>query len=175
MKRLILMTSICVLLILTVPAAADTVRENPSLYSFADVVHKLPKMWLANPIEVREMMREYPDYECWRRYDIIGCNSVNNRFSAEMFVNFQFSSEDDYGSLSRVVFTTMVNGPEDVQKVIEAFWFDGLEPANISGAKYPDDQVTLYFSTEDTMMTYNISFGSEGVWLVTVEMGMIVG
>ena len=59
--------------------------------------------------------------------------------------------------------------------MIETLWIDGLEPANISGAKYPDDQVTLYFSTEDTMMKYNISFGTEGVWLVTVDLGLIRG
>ena len=157
------------------PVTAENLRENPSLYSFGEIIQKLPKMWLANPIEVMEMMKDYPDYECWRSYDIVGCRSVNNRYSAEMFVNFQFSSEDDYAEFSHAVLSTMVNGTEGVQKVIETLWIDGLEPANISGAKYPDNQVTLYFSTEDTMMKYNISFGTEGVWLVTVDMGLIRG
>ena len=121
------------------------------------------------------MMKDYPDYECWRSYDIVGCRSVNNRYSSEMFVNFQFSSDDDYAEFSQAVFSAMVNGTEGVQKVIEALWIDGLEPANILGAEYPENQVTLYFSTEDTMMNYIINFGLEGVWLVTLDMGLIRG
>lgn len=174
-RRGLLIVIISILLVFPLSAMAEEYRENPSLYSFGEIMQKLPKMWLANPIEMMEMMKDYPDYECWRSYDIIGCRSVNNRYSAEMFVNFQFSSEDDYAEFSHAVLSTMVNGTEGVQKVIETLWIDGLEPANISGAKYPDDQVTLYFSTEDTMMKYNISFGTEGVWLVTVDMGLIRG
>lgn len=176
MKRWIfLIMIISILLVFPLAALAEEYRENPSLYSFGEITQKLPKMWLANPIEVMEMMKEYPDYECWRSYDIIGCRSVNNRYSAELFGNFQFSSDDDYAEFSHAVFSVVVNGTEGVQKVIETLWIDGLEPANISGAKYPDDQVTLYFSTEDTMMTYNIKFGKNGVWLVTVDMGLIRG
>lgn len=174
-KTIPLMLFILLLMGIFSNTSAENDRENPSLYSFGEITKKLPKMWLANPIEVMEMMKEYPDYECWRSYDIVGCRSVNNRYSAEMFVNFQFSSDDDYAEFTHAVFSTMVNGTEGVQKVIESLWIDDLEPANISGAKYPENQVTLYFSTEDTMLNYNISFGSDGVWLVTVDMGLIRG
>ncbi|MBR6090017.1 MAG: hypothetical protein IKP86_08800, partial [Anaerolineaceae bacterium] len=61
-------------------AGAENVRENPSLYSFAEVVKTLPGMWTANPLEVMEMMEDYPDFECWRRYDMVGCSSVNNKY-----------------------------------------------------------------------------------------------
>ena len=156
-------------------AGAENVRENPSLYSFAEVVKTLPGMWTANPLEVMEMMEDYPDFECWRRYDMVGCSSVNNKYSAEIFVNFSFSSEEDDAEFVHTFFSMMVNGTEDIQKVVEAFWLDDLKAARISGASYPDGQVTLYFSNENTLMKYSIDFGTDGVWLVTVDMGLIRG
>ena len=150
-------------------------RENPSLYSFGEIVKNLPQKWLAVPDDVMKMMEDYPDFECWRSYDIVGCQSVNNKYSAEIHVNYQFTSEEDDAELVRTVFTMPVNNTQDVQNVIENFWIDGMKAANISGAQYPTNQVTLYFSSENTLMTYNIDWGSNGVWLVLVDMGLIRG
>ena len=132
MKKIIpLMMFILLLMSIFSDISAENNRENPSLYSFGEIIKKLPKMWLANPIEVMEMMKDYPDYECWRSYDIVGCRSVNNRYSSEMFVNFQFSSDDDYAEFTQAVFSAMVNGTEGVQTVIEAwsrqtFWVQNI-------------------------------------------------
>ena len=43
--------------LISLPVSAENLRENPSLYSFSEIVQKLPKMWMANPIEVMEMMK----------------------------------------------------------------------------------------------------------------------
>lgn len=163
-------------LVTALPALADSVRENPSVYSFAEVVQKIQQLWDTGPVETMDMMKKYPDFECWRSYDIIGCTSVNNKYSAEIHVNFQFSTEDDDGHLEQVNYSMIVDSSEDIQKLIEAFWIPGMSVANIWGAKYPEDRITLYFSTEDTMMKLSIPMTENGeFWLVNVEMGVIRG
>jgi hypothetical protein len=157
------------------PVSADQLRENPSLYSFAEIVQKLPKMWMANPIEVTEMMKKYPDFSCWRGTDTIACQSVNNRNCAEIYISLEFSSEDDYAEFQHVSFSTTINNTEEIQKIIETFWIDDLEPAKISGAEYPEGQVTIYFSNENTMVTYAIPFTETGVWLLRADFGFIRG
>ena len=174
-NKFYILITLIILLTTALVSSAETVRENPSLYTFSEIVQKLPKLWIANPIEVLELMEQYPDYTCWRSYDVIGCQSVNNKYSAEIFVNFQFSSEDDYAEFIHTVFTMQVNGSENVQKVIEEFWLDGMAPANIMGADFPEDKTTLYFCTDETMMKYTIHWGTEGIWLLTVDMGLIRG
>ena len=64
MKKVTLMVLIlCIVMFIFLPVEADEQRENPSLYSFAEIVQKLPKMWMANPLEVMEMMKQYPDFK----------------------------------------------------------------------------------------------------------------
>lgn len=168
-----------IIIVIIIPNIAGNVcafdRENPSLYSFAEVVQKIPDLWLKHPAEIMELMNQYPDFECWRQYDIVGCRSVNNKYSAEITVNYHFSSEDDSAELTHAVFMMPVNNTEEVQRVLENFWINGQKAANISGTNAPNDQVTLYFSTENTLITYNIEWGTNGVWLIYVEFGLIRG
>ena len=97
------------ILLAFLPAQADRVRENPSLYTFGEIVQKLPKMWSANPIEVMEMMKTYPDFSCWRGGDTISCHSNNNRNCAEIYVSLEFTSFDAYAEFDHVTFTMMIN------------------------------------------------------------------
>ena len=176
-KRQVLLFFIIGLFVsLVMPAAAETLRDNPSLFSFAEIVQKLPKLWDANPIEVTEMMRKYQDFECFRSYDIIACTSVNNRYSAEIHANYQFSSEDDYAEFTHATFTMMIDSSEDVQNVIESFWLPEMSILNIWGAEFPDNQITLYFGSEETMEKYSVFLDPEGKpWLLTVDLGHIRG
>ena len=177
MKRIfIFVLFLAVMLSVILPVSAESVRENPSVYSFAEIVQKLPKIWLSSPAEMMDMMKEYPDFTCWRSYDIIGCTSVNNKYSAEIHVNYQFTTDDDNGEFDQAYFSMLIDSSEDVQKLIEAFWLPGMSVANIWGAKYPEDQITLFFSAGDTMMKYSIPMSGNGeFWLVNVELGMIRG
>lgn len=177
MKRIIIIVLFILMMLPTVfSVSAESLRENPSVYSFAEVVQKLPDIWLSNPVEMMEMMKDYPDLECRRSYDMIGCTSVNNKYSADIHVNLQFSSEADDGQFEGAYFSMLVDSSEDIQKLIEAFWLPDMSVANIWGAKYPEDQITLYFSTENTLMTYSIPMSDSGeFWLVNVELGIIRG
>ena len=159
------------------PAAADDpLMDHPSLYSFAEIVQKLPGIMTSTPAELMKVTSQYPDHICWWTYDIVGCQSVNNRYSAEISVNYKFSSEADDAELEKITFMMSVDSQADVQKVMELFWIPGMKPANITGAKYPDGEVTMYFSTDEILQTYMISFNTEGKpWLIMVEIGMIRG
>lgn len=163
------------ILLFPLPAFSEPMRDNPSLYSFSEIVQRLPQMWTANPFEVMEMMDEYPDFKCVREFDTVSCSSVNNRTCAEILLNLDFTSEDDYAEFDHVTFSIMLNNTEEIQKIVEAFWLDDLEPANISGAAYPAGQVTLYFSNENTLLTYGIPFNETGVWLLRADFGLIRG
>lgn len=174
-KKSLILLFFSVLMLLWVPASADSYRENPSLYSTAEIVQKLPKLWMANPIEVMELMKNYPDFACWRGGGTIGCKSNNNKNCAEIFLSLDFSSDDDYAEFDHLSFNMQVNNTEEIQKVIELFWLDGLEASNIYGAKYPSDQVTFIFSAEDTLMTYGIPFSETGVWILRVDIGFVRG
>ena len=156
-------------------SASDYVRDNPSFYSAAEIIQKLPQMWIANPIEVMEMMDRYPDFTCWRGSDLIGCQSNNNRNCAEIYLSLGFSSDDDYAEFQHVIFSMQINSPEDIQKIIESFWLDDMKPANIWGAEYPAGQVTTYYSSGDTMMKFSIPFSDSDVWWVSVDIGLIRG
>lgn len=177
MKYNVLLTAVlCLFLVLCIPVSADTVMENPSIYSFAEVVQRLPELWTSNPDTVMELMEDYPDYICWRRYDIIGCQSANNRYSAEIHVNFLFSSQEDSAELIRTNFTMLIDSQDDVQKLMSMFWLPDMKAARISGASFPDDEVTLYFSTDETMMSWATSFTKEGKpWSVMVDMMLVRG
>ena len=64
MKRyLILLTAVCLLCIFSI-AGADATLPNPSVYSAGDIIGKLPSFWIANYIEIQELMKEYPDFQC---------------------------------------------------------------------------------------------------------------
>ena len=175
-KSIVFVLVIAAFVLNVLPSSADGyVRENPSFYSVAEIVQKLPQMWLANPIEVTEMMERYPDFTCWRGSDTIGCQSNNNRNCAEIYMSLGFSSDDDYAEFQQVIFSMQINSTEDIQKVIESFWLDDMKPAKIWGAEYPAGQVTMYYSAGDTMMKYSIPFSDSGVWLVSVDIGLIRG
>ena len=177
MKRILLLTvTVCLFLMSACAASADPLRENPSVYSFAEIVQKIPKMWDASFDEVTEVMKQYPDFVCRRSYDIISCTSVNNKYAAEINVNLQFTSEKDDAQFVRTVFTYMIDSTEDVQKLLELFWLPEMKAANILGTHDPDDRITLYFKTDSTMETYSIYFNEEGLaWLVIVNLGIIRG
>ncbi|MBQ6509670.1 MAG: hypothetical protein IJI07_09390 [Flexilinea sp.] len=176
MKRFILLAVTACFFLLTAIAYADPLRENPSVYSFAEIVQKLPKMWTSSFDEVTEMMKQYPDLVCRRSYDIISCTSVNNKYSAEINVNLQFTSEKDDAEFVQTVFTYMIDSTEEVQKILELFWLPEMKAANISGTHDPADRITLYFSTDNTMETYSIYFNEKDtVWLVIVSFGIIRG
>ena len=177
MKRFILLAAVvCALLMTAIAASADPLRENPSVYSFAEIVQKLPKMWNASFDEVTEMMKQYPDFVCRRSYDIISCSSVNNKYAAEINVNLQFTSEKDDAEFVRTVFTYKISSTEDVQKILELFWLPEMKAANILGTHDPEDRITLYFNTEKTMETYTIYFDEKDTaWLVIVNFGIIQG
>ena len=177
MKRIVLSAAIAVFfLLIALPVSADALRENPSVYSFAEIVQQIPDMWNASPDVVMNMMKQYPDFVCRKSYDIIGCNSVNNKYSAEINVNMQFTSEKEDAEFVRSVFTYMIDSTEDVQQLLELFWLPEMKAANISGTHDPADQITLYFNTEKTMETYSIYFNEDSnVWLVIVSLGEIMG
>ena len=174
-KSIVIMMIAALFLTVFSSSAGENVRENPSFYSVAEIVQTLPQMWIANPIEVMEMMDRYPDFTCWRGSDTIGCQSNNNRNCAEIYLSLGFSSDDDYAEFQHVIFSMQINSPEDVQKIIESFWLDGMKPAKIWGAEYPAGQVTMYYSAEDTMMKYSITFSDSGVWWLSVDIGLIRG
>ena len=174
--KMLFLLILSLVLLVSIPASAENVRENPSVYSFAEIVQKLPDLWTTGPLEIMDLMKDYPDFECWRSYDLIGCVSVNNKRSAEIHVNYQFSSDADDAEFIGAVFTKQINSSEDVQKIIESFWLPGMSIANIWGADYPDDQVTLYFSTENTLMNVSVPWPAEGgLWLVIVDLGVVRG
>ena len=107
------------------------------LYSFADIVQKLPKLWMSDPLEVMDMMKDYPDFICYRSHDIIGCTSVNNKYSSEIHVNYQFTTDKDDSEFVRATFSMAINSSEEIQKIIEAFWIDGMSAAKISAVRRP--------------------------------------
>ena len=181
MMRKKLLNAIPVLLLLffifSYPASADEpLMDNPSLYTFAEIIQKAPEIMAATPAELMKVTSQYPDHICWWVYDIVGCQSVNNRYSAEISVNYKFSSEADDAELEKITYMMSVDSQADVQKVMELFWLPGMKPANITGAKFPDGEVTMYFSTNEILETYMISFNTEGKpWLIMVEVGLIRG
>ncbi len=167
---------ICFVLMTAGMVSGETVNENPSFFSFTEVVQKLPELWTAAPAEVMGIMDNYPDFKCWKRYDIIGCQSVNNKYSAEINVNFKFSSEEEDAEFVQMFFTMMINTPEDVQKVIEGFWLPDMKAANMRGGNYQKDEVMIRFKSENTLMTVSFPWSAEGeVWMITVDMGLIRG
>ncbi len=175
-KKELLILVLCIMVCAVGPVSGEPVRENPSFYSFAEIVQKLPELWGAVPADVMAVMEEHPDFSCWRSYDIIGCQSVNNMYSAEIHVNFQFMSEDDDAELTRTIFTMLINTAEDVQKVIENFWLPDMKAANISGGPYREDEILLYFSSENTMMTFSFPWNYTGdVEMIMADMGLIRG
>ena len=177
MKRIVLVALMTVIsLMIVLSASAEPLRENPSVYSFAEIVQQIPEMWNAGPDEVSEMMKQYPDFVCRKSYDIIGCTSVNNKYAAEINVNLQFTSEKEDAEFVRTVFTYKIDSSEDVQNILELFWLPEMKAANILGTHDPAGQVTLYFNTEKTMETYSVYFDEDdNVWLVIVNFGEIMG
>ena len=176
MKRyMILILTLCALLS-AASVSADPVRENPSIYSYAEIVQKLPGMWNANPFEVLEMMKQYPDYTCERYTNFIECASVNNRYSAEIYLEFQFSSEDDYAEFGTAEFYVPVSDAVDVQKYIELFWLPDMKAAKVWGAYCPAYQMKFWFSTEDTLASFNVLMDeAELPYQLVVNMCRIVG
>ncbi len=175
-KQTIFILFLCVFVLSAGSAFGETVKENPSFYSFAEVAQKLPALWTSKPADVMAVMEAYPDFTCRKHYDILSCQSVNNKYSAEIHLNFQFMSEDDDAELSRTVFTMLINTAEDVQKVIENLWLPGMKAANLMGGASRKDVITLYFSTADTLMTVSFPWNYTGsVWMITVDMGLIRG
>ena len=177
MKRIVLIAVMTVIsLMIVFSASAEPLRDNPSVYSFAEIVQQLPELWNSRPDEISEIMRQYPDFVCRKSYDIIGCTSVNNKYAGEINVNLQFTSEKEDAEFVRTVFTYMIDSSEDVQRILELFWLPEMKAANILGTNDPADQITLYFNTEKTMETYSIYFNEErNVWLVIVSFGEIMG
>ena len=174
------LTVLVILVLFVLPASADQGKENPSVYSFADIVQKLPKLWMSDPLEVMDLMKDYPDFICYRSHDIIGCTSVNNKYSSEIHVNYQFTTDKDDSEFVRATFSMAINSSEEIQKIIEAFWIDGMSAANISGAYYPADQIILYFKTYElvnqTMMTVTVPMAEDGgLWLIMADFGIVRG
>jgi len=174
-KRIIFLFIVVMTLTVISPIFAENVKENPSVYSFAEIVKNLPQMWMANPAEVKRMMTFYPEFSCNRNADVISCQSLNNRNCADINVELKFTSEDDYAEFEHVTFTMEINNTEDVQKTIENFWFEGLKPAKISGASYPQGQVTIYFSMDNTLVCYAIPIDKTGVRFLQVDFGFVRG
>ena len=176
MNKKSLLILFILLVTVVVPVYAQRSSANPSVYSYAEIVKKLPEMWTANPIEVMEMLGSYPDYVCSRSGDLIACDSVNNRYADDIQVSFQFSSEDDYSEFVQSVFTMEIHDNEAVQNILEAFWLEGMKSANMLGAPIPAGQVCLLFSTENTLMTVTVPMTEDGkVWNLTVSFGVIRG
>ena len=174
-KEIILLFIVMMMLTVFSPISGDNVKENPSVYSFAEIVKTLPQMWMANPAEVTEMMKDYPEFTCQRDADTISCQSLNNRNCADINIALKFTSEDDYAEFEHVTFTMEINNTEDVQKTIENFWLEDLKPAKISGASYPQGQVTIYFSSENTLVCYAIPIDKAGVRYLQVDFGFVRG
>ena len=171
-----LLITAVMILTAVMPVSAEDLRKNPSMYSFAEIVQKLPVMWTEKPDAVTEMMEKYPDFECWRSHEIMGCSSVNNKYSADVNVNFQFSSEEDEAELVRAVYSMEIDKAEDIQELLENFWLPGMAAANISGSRYPEGQIRLYFSSENTLMLFQTPVSEPGkYWYITVDMGIIRG
>ena len=175
-KQMILILCIGVFFLSAGSAFGETVKENPSFYSFAEVAQKLPALWTSKPADVMAVMDDYPDFTCRKHYDIISCQSVNNKYSAEIHLTCQFMSETDDAELSGAVFTMLINTAEDVQKVIENLWLPGMKAANLMGGVSRKDEITLYFSTGETLMTVSFPWNyTGGVWMIMVDMGLIRG
>ena len=174
------LTILVIFLMLVLPASADQGRDNPSVYSFAEIVQKLPGMWDTDPLSVMDLMNNYPDFVCYKSHDIIGCTSVNNKYSSEIHVNYQFTTAEDDAKFVRATFSMAINSSEEIQKMIEAFWIDGMTAANISGAYYPPDQIILYFKTNEnvgqTLMTVTVPMAEDGsLWLIMMDFGVVRG
>lgn len=156
--------------------SADPLMDNPSVYSFSEIVQKLADNWSFTPAGINELMEFYPDYVCRRSYDIISCQSCNNRYSKEIRVSYEFTSELDTAELESCSFVMRIDSQADVQKTLECFWLPGMKVLNISGAAIPEGTVTLYFGTENISMRCSVSFSSEGKpFMLMVDMAPIRG
>ena len=179
MKQKAIIFVLLLVLFSSVSVCADSEgakRENPSLYSFAEIVHALPEMWEAPISYTKEMMKQYPDFACYFGDDFIECDSINNRYSAEIYVSLGFYDYRGYLEFDNVDFMMQINSTEDIQKVIEAFWLDGMEPLSYQGWDYPDGSVTIYFRTENTLMRYTFTFDEYGnPGTLSVHIGCIRG
>ena len=179
MKQKAIIFVLFLILFSSLSASADSevsTRENPSLYSFAEIVHGLPEMWGAPVSYAQQMMNGFPDFACYFGEDFFECDSINNRFSPEIYVSFGFSNYFGYLELDDADFTMRINSTEDIQKVIEAFWLDGMKPMNAQGYDYTDGYVTIYFHTDNTLMKYSFAFDENGnPGMLTVHFGCIRG
>ena len=179
MKQKAIIFVLFLILFSSLSVSADSevsTRENPSLYSFAEIVHALPEMWGAPTAYANQMMSVYPDFACYFGEDFSECDSINNQYSPEIYVSLGFVNYFGYLELDNADFSMRISSTEDIQKVIEAFWLDGMKPMNAQGFEYTDECVTIYFHTDNTLMKYTFAFDENGnPGMLSVHIGCIRG
>lgn len=176
--KTIILLVFALLFVSVLTAYADEKAFNPSFYSAAEMSLKLPSFWIANYIEVLEFLKDYPDFLCEHYsneyqgavHDQIVCESVNNKRTRDVIINFFF--EGDHAGmtgLQEVVFTVSTPHPQDIQDVFEYFWSNEAFPQHND-----DDEFyhfpSLIFHTPDTVMRFDFpQYNIEGLDYMTVD------
>ena len=178
--RIILFIMAIISFICVSSVSADESIWNPSVYSSGRIVKDLPSFWTANPAEIQEYLKQYPDLTCAYYsfeleaglYDQVVCVSVNNKWSRDVIINFFFTgSHAGMTKLQSAVFTIGTPHSEDVQEVFEELWIPGSKPAHKTG----DDEFyeflpSVIFYADDTIVRYNLpSYETEGLDYMTID------
>lgn len=186
MKKHILLLSLLALLVLTqgVFAYGSAPMDNSSLLSASAIVQVLPEMWDANLYEVKSLMENYPDFSCEVFETMYTCQSINNRFAADVDLTFYFEAEysdeayeyDPYTPLTSAVVSLETKDPTDLQRTLSQFWLDGMSPVTIGAGSPLDYDYSLIFSTENTILKYYMpTYLSDSDLFVILNYGVVRG
>ena len=181
MKRLLLLSALfCLLLCAASAVYADELMPNPSLYSAADVAFRMPDYWIANYIEVLELMKNYPDFQCTHssnpingeNFDQIICNSVNNKQARDIIINFYFTGDHaGMTGLRQAVFSVSTPEPADFQEVLEQFWNPENYPWHTENDRFYGTMTSMVFYSMKTVQRFDLpDFKKDGDKFTTVDL-----
>ena len=165
--------SVLLLVISVLPAAADEPFFNPSFYSAAEIAVQLPSYWIANYIEVMDLVSRYPDMTCEYyedEWDQVVCESVNNKRTRDVIINFFFDGDHaGMKGLRKASFTIATPQTSDVQEVLEYYWLPDAFPCHAKNDEFYNFQ-SIIFHTRDTVMRIDFpQFDIEGLDYTIVD------
>lgn len=169
MKKILLIVVLCFLL-LCLPVNADDIMFNPSFLSAQSIVFDISSYWTANIHEIEHMMEEYPDFRCKTfqnpandGLDQIICESVNNRYTPAIIVNFWFWGDHiGYTGLEEATFSVMTPTTKSVQEAMEWFWLENSYPYHNEREGFADHFQSLVFYRSNTIIHYDFPTFEEG-------------
>ncbi len=167
MRRFAVLTAFILFILVFSSVSADESLPNPSVYSAGELAGKMPSYWIANYIEIQELMKNYPDFSCehysnpinGENFDQIICSSVNNIRTRDVIINFFFTG--DHGGmtgLQEAVFSIETPTPADFHEVLEYFWLPGAVPQHQDAYSFHDTMTSLVFSTDTTVLRFDLPF-----------------